>query len=113
MTSPVYVSITGLKVRRFWQIATFWRHAIASMNQARRADGCLSAEARTINGIHHTRSVWRNRAAMLEYLRSGAHLEAMRLFNKIATGKTFGFETTEVPDWNTVHALWHDKGNEV
>ncbi|MCE8000922.1 MAG: hypothetical protein HEP70_18885 [Rhodobiaceae bacterium] len=109
----MYVSITGLRVRHFWQTPIFWRHAIASMNQARRADGCVSAEARTINGIHHTRSVWRNRDAMRAYLASGAHLEAMRVFDKVATGKTYGFDTPEIPDWNAVHALWHEKGNEV
>ncbi len=113
MTSLVYVSITGLRVRHFWQTPIFWRHAIASMNQAQRAGGCLDAEAQTINGIHHTRSVWQNRAAMRAYLKSGAHLEAMRVFDKIATGKTYGFDTTEIPDWNTVHTLWHEKGIEV
>lgn len=113
MTQTVYVSITGLRVRHFWQQPIFWRHAIASMVQARVAEGCLQAEARTINGIHHTRSVWRDRAAMLTYLRSGAHLKAMKLFSRIATGKTYGFETTEIPDWAEVHRLWQDHGREV
>jgi quinol monooxygenase YgiN len=113
MAQTVYVSITGLRVRHFWQQPIFWRHAIASMVQARAVEGCLQAEARTINGIHHTRSVWRDRGAMLAYLRVGAHLNAMKLFQRIATGKTFGFETNEVPDWNTVHRLWHEHGRDV
>lgn len=113
MDRPVYVSITGLRVRHFWQKPVFWRHAIASMIQARAADGCLLAEARTIDGIHHTRSVWRDRAAMLAYLRAEAHLGAMQVFRRIATGKTYGFQTTRIPDWAEVHQLWHDHGREV
>lgn len=83
------------------------------MVQAKSAEGCLKADARTISGIHHTRSVWRDRSAMEGYLHSGAHLEAMRVFTKIATGKVYGYETTEIPGWDEVHQLWHLKGREV
>ena len=113
MTESVYVSITGLRVRRFWHVPMFWRHAIASMAQARKADGCLGASAKTINGIHHTRSIWRDREDMLAFLGNGAHLEAMKLFPRIAKGKTLGFEATEVPDWDEVHRLWRTQGREV
>jgi hypothetical protein len=109
----LYISITGLRVQHFWHQPVFRRHAIASMVQARQANGCLQAEARTINGIHHTRSVWRDRDAMLDYLRSGAHLGALKVFKRIATGKTYGYETTEIPDWDLVHRLWHDRGRDV
>jgi hypothetical protein len=109
----LYISITGLRVRHVWQQPVFWRHAIASMVQARQAEGCLQAEARTISGVHHTRSVWRDRDAMLAYLRSGAHLGALMVFKRIATGKTYGYEATTIPDWDRVHQLWHDYGREV
>ena len=113
MDHPVYVSITGLKVRHLWQVPVFWRHAIAAMMQARAADGCLRAETRTINGVHHTLSVWRDREAMLAYLRTGPHLAAMKVFRRIATGKVHGFETVEVPGWDRVHQLWQDEGRVV
>ncbi|WP_299739477.1 hypothetical protein [uncultured Roseobacter sp.] len=113
MGQLVYVSITGLKVRHIWQQPVFWRHAIASMSQAQAAKGCLGAEAQTINGIHHTRSIWRDRDAMLTYLRTGAHLNAMKVFRKIATGRTYGFETTDIPDWESVHQLWIERGQEA
>lgn len=113
MTQTIYVSITGLRVRHFWQQPVFWRHAIASMIQARAADGCLQAEARTINGIHHTRSVWRDREAMLAYLRTGPHLTAMQVYKRIATGKVHGFQATEVPGWDRVHQIWQDEGRPV
>ena len=110
MADIVYVSITGLELRGFWHIPTFWRHAIASMAQAKAADGCISAEARTIKGVHHTRTVWKSRAHMHAYLNAGAHARAMKVFKRIATGKTFGYETDSVPDWNEVRRLWAEKG---
>ncbi len=50
MTDLVYVSITGLKLKKIWHAPVFWRHATASMSQAKKAEGCLSADAKTIGG---------------------------------------------------------------
>ena len=113
MSLEVYVSITGLQVRRAWHIPLFWIHAVRSLNQARRAPGNISADARTINGVHHTLSVWTDRAAMKAFLTAGPHLEAMRLFPRIATGKVVGFRTQEIPDWSQVHAIWVERGRVV
>jgi len=113
MAEVFYVSITGLQLKRFWHAPKFWRLAIASMSQARSADGCLSAAARTINGVHHTLTVWSSRDAMRVYLSAGAHLKAMKAFKSFATGKVYGFETAKVPEWSMVHTLWLDKGRQV
>jgi quinol monooxygenase YgiN len=111
MTQPeVYVSITGLRIRRPWHAPQFWFHAIRSMAQARSAPGNILAETRRVNGVHHTLSVWTDRDAMLAYLASGAHLRAMRLFRRIATGRTYGFTTRDVPPWSQVPAIWAEKG---
>lgn len=113
MSTEVYVSITGLQVRHFWYLPIFWRHALRAMMQVRSAPGNMSAQARTINGVHHTLSVWKDRQSMLTYLSAGAHREAMRVFPRIATGKTVGFQTQEVPDWSQVHAIWIERGQSV
>jgi hypothetical protein len=55
--TEVYVSITGLELRRLWHYPTFMFHAVRSMGQARSAPGNLGADARTIDGIHHTLSI--------------------------------------------------------
>jgi hypothetical protein len=113
VADTVYVSITGLQLKRAWHAPIFWRHALASMSQAQRADGCLSADARTINGVHHTLSVWQSRDKMLTYLGAGAHLKAMQTFENIATGKVFGFDTDTPPNWTEVHHLWIERGKVV
>ena len=113
MPQEVYVSITGLQVRRLWDLPSFWYHAMRSMAQARSAPGNIKAEARTINNVHHTLSVWTDRAAMTAYLTAGSHLEAMRLFPRIATGKVVGYSATEIPGWSQVHAIWAERGRIV
>ena len=113
MQQDVYVSITGLQVRRVWHIPSFWSLAMKSMMQARNAPGNISADARTINGVHHTLSVWTEMDAMQAYLTAGPHLEAMRRFPSIATGKVVGYLATQAPDWSEVHAIWLERGRVV
>ena len=108
-----YVSITGLTLKSRRHVLHFWWHAIASMTQARRAPGNLSATQRIIGGVHHTVSVWDDEQAMRTFLRSGAHLKAMRAFRRIATGKTVGFTAEAAPSWDDVHAIWVTRGREV
>lgn len=109
----VYVSITGLTLKHPRHRLRFWWHAVRSMTQARSAEGNISAETRTINGVHHTLSVWRDEASMRAYLVKGAHLRAMKVFRSIATGKTVGFATEDPPGWDAVHDLWKTQGREV
>ncbi len=49
---------------------------------------------------------------MKSYIHTGAHLEAIKVFRKIAVGKTFGFETDRLPEWSEVHELWLKNGKE-
>jgi hypothetical protein len=111
--TEVFVSITGLELRRLWHYPTFMFHAVRSMAQARSAPGNLGADARTIDGTHHTLSVWRDRQAMRSYLGGGAHLEAMKAFPKIATGRTLSYFTVTPPGWDEVPALLREKGKLV
>jgi hypothetical protein len=109
----VYVSITGLTLKSPLFGPLFWWHAIRSMAQARKARGNLSVDARQINGVHHTLSVWESETAMRNYLVHGAHLAAMRSFNKIARGKTVGYLAQEVPYWDEVHQIWRLRAKPV
>jgi quinol monooxygenase YgiN len=113
MRQDVYVSITGLQVRRVWHIPSFWLHAMKSMVQAHNAPGNISADARTINGVHHTLSFWTDKDAMRAYLTADPHLQAMRLFPSIATGKVVGYLAKQAPDWSEVHAIWLERGRVV
>lgn len=105
----VYVSITGLRLKSWLHAPRFYWHAFACLRQARRALGNISANVHTIDGVQHTLTVWESAAAMRDFVYSGPHLRAIRIFPQIATGKTFGYETREVPGWAEVHRLWHER----
>jgi hypothetical protein len=108
-----YISITGLELKSVLSAPAFWWHAIRSMQQARSAPGIIQADARQINGVHHTLTVWDSEAAMRRYLVSGAHLEAMKAFHSLATGRTIGYLAERPPDWDEVHAIWKDRARRV
>ena len=108
-----YISVTGLRVKRWVHTPLFWRHAIASMADAQAADGNLLAETRTISGVHHTLSVWRDRAAMLAYLRSARHARAMRRFDGLAEGRVHGYHSPTMPNWDDALARYHADGRDV
>jgi quinol monooxygenase YgiN len=108
-----YVSITGLQLKSAIHAPRFWFYAIRAMNQAKAASGNIAVQARRINGVHHTVSVWESRQAMLAYLGQGAHLAAMKNFKAMATGKVLGFEADHAPSWQEVHSLWKTRGREV
>jgi hypothetical protein len=114
MAGPrVYVSITGLKVRHAWRMPLFWVLTLRALAQARRAPGNLSVKAGAIGGVHHTLTVWTDRDAMLAYLTSGAHRDAMRRSADIGTGRVAGFVTDEVPPWAKVPAILAARGHPV
>ena len=113
MQQEIYVSITGLQIKRAWYLPGFWLFAVRSMAQARRAPGNISADARKINGVYHTVTIWTGRDAMRAYLTKGAHLSAMQIFPRIATGKVIGYQAFEPPHWTEVHEIWRDQGRIV
>lgn len=108
----MYVSVTGLKVKRFWHLPRFWWHAMRSFRQAQNAEGVTHVSVRTRAGYQHTLTLWHSRKDMLAFMRSGAHLKAIRAFRSIATGRTYGWEADTPPTWDEAITQWRDKGRD-
>jgi hypothetical protein len=106
----MYVSITGLKPKSILGFFKFWSLAIPSFRQAQTAKGNLHCSVKKINGYQCTLTAWENRDVMLAFMRTGSHLNAMKAFNKIATGKTFGYEADSLPNWEEAYALLLENG---
>jgi len=49
----------------------------------------------------------------MSYIRSKFHLKAMKNFQSIGTGSTFGFEGNEIPNWNEALKIWKDNFKEI
>jgi len=108
-----YISITGLRLKSPLATPRFWWHALRSMAQARSAPGNISTDARSIGGVQHTLTVWTDQAAMRAYLVAGSHLQAMRAFRSIATGKTIGYTSETIPSWEEARSIWEERGREA
>lgn len=96
----MYVSVTGLKTKGFIAWIRFWILAIPAFRAAQQSEGCLFCATKTNNGYHHTLTVWDDKKSMMKYVSSPTHLKAMKVFAKIAYGKTYGYEAKDIPSWD-------------
>jgi len=106
----MYISLTGLKPKGFLSYIRFWTLAIPSFGQAQKTKGNLHSAVKKINGYQCTISAWESRDHMLQFMRSGAHLKAMKAFHHIATGRTYGYESDTIPSWEEACAILQEKG---
>jgi hypothetical protein len=111
--TQLYISITGLRVKSGFATMRFWWFTVRAMIQAKKAIGNISADARSVDGTHHTLSVWRDRDSMLAYLRSGSHLRAMQNYKSLGTGSVYGFHAVKAPSWETALKLWREHGRNI
>ncbi len=103
--SGVYVSMTGFRPVGT-ALPRFWWHTLRSLAQARRAPGNLHVMANRIGDYYHTLTVWTDEASMRAFLTAGAHRLAMKTFRAIGSGKTYGFRSEAVPEWDVAYDLW-------
>jgi len=106
----MYISLTGLKPKNFWRTLQFWSLAIPSFKQVQTAEGNLHYAVKNMEGHQCTITAWESREQMLAFMRSGAHLKAMKAFHKIATGRTYGYEAEKIPSWEEAYRLLQEKG---
>lgn len=106
----MHISITGLKPKGIWGYIKFWSLAIPSFGEAKSAKGNLYSTVKKIDGYQCTLSAWESREAMLAFMKNGIHLKAMKAFHSIATGRTYGYESDTIPNWEEAYELLATKG---
>lgn len=105
-----YVSITGLRVRRFYHTPVFWCHALPSYRAAERAAGARSVQVWSAEGVQYTLSLWESFAQMRAYVCNPVHARAVRVFDRIATGRTYGYAAEALPGRAEAQAVLAEKG---
>ena len=110
----VYVSVTGLKTKGFVGWLRFWILTIPAFRAAQTAEGCLFCEAKTLNGYHHTFTVWQDKASMMKYRASPAHRKTMKVYSKVADhGKVYGYEANSIPSWADALRGWQSNARVI
>lgn len=112
LNETYYISITGLRLKGPWHALKFWWHAMPSFAQAQKAEGNILTEARKIDGVHHTLTVWTSETAMKRFLYRGSHRKAIKTFPNIATGSTCGDLSSQIPSWDEAAAYWTAHGRD-
>lgn len=95
----MYLVVTGLTLRSPLYQPLFLYHAVRSYGQAQSHPGNIHHDQRMIGDVHHTLTLWDNAEASRAYGQSGHHRRAVAAFAKLATGKVYGGEVVERPDW--------------
>lgn len=108
--APVWISVTGLRLKRFWYLPVFLRYALPARREALDAPGCHLVEARRINGVFHTLTVWNSRQDTREFASGGVHKLAVRAFSRYFTGHILGYESHQIPDWEEAHRRCLEEG---
>ena len=108
----IIVSITGLRIKRFWQTFRFFRHAVPCKIQAEKSPGNLYSAVKKINGVQHTLTAWDSKKSMLAYVHSPPHSKAIKIFHEIAEGKTCHLKMNKLPSWEEAIEIWNEQGKE-
>ena len=109
----MYISITGLKTKGLFASMRFWFLTIPAFKAARNANGVILCESKSQNSYHHTLTVWKSKANMIEYISSPVHLRAQRAFPSIAVGKVIGYQCDAIPSWEQAIKEWDKKARRV
>ena len=102
----MYASVTALKARGFLLEIRFWLLAVPVFKQARSSAGILFCEVKSVDGFHHTLTAWKTKKDMQKFVLSPVHQKAMKIFPKIATGSTIGYDTDKMPTWDEALLMW-------
>ncbi len=109
-----FVSITRLRVRRFWFMPGFFQLAARSLQQAAAAPGNLHVRVlRDAKLTFWTATSWSSEAAMRAFLVAGAHGTAMhKLLDWCdeASIAHWSQESPELPDWLEAHRRMTTEG---
>ena len=108
------ISVTRLRVRKFWFLPGFISYATRSNNQARHAPGNLGVELlRDAKKTYWTCTAWENEAAMRAFMMASPHREAMGKLAEWcdeASVVHWTQATPDLPDWNTAHMRMATEG---
>lgn len=95
----MYCSFTHFRVKAWWAVPLFQWHAFRSGSQAYRAKGLVHMKTRAADMWNYqTLTVWMQKEDMLKFRNNGAHLQAMKLSNRMGKGYTVGWESRQIPN---------------
>lgn len=99
------VSITSIELKGPFKFFALSVSALRIMKQMK-TTGHLAFKKKGVWTKHYTMSLWPDEKSMHDFVRSGAHLEAMKSSKTIAKEiRTITYDGDALPDWKTARHL--------
>ncbi len=98
----MHISLTHLRLKSLWKIYPFYKYNSKVQQQIKSAEGVLSSEAKGTSFVSfYTKTSWKSKDDMLKFMRSGAHVIAMKESSQFALKvTTHGYSSEALPSWN-------------
>jgi hypothetical protein len=94
------VTITSLELKNPFKFFALSLSAMAIIRQLK-ATRYKAFKKKGLWTRHYTMTLWKNEEELLDFARSGAHLEAMKQSRKIAREiRTITIDADKLPSWN-------------
>ena len=98
-------TITSIELKGPFKFFVFSSSAIKIIKQLKTTN-CLESKQRGFWTTFYTMTLWNSEQELLDFARSGAHLQAMKISKNIAKEiRTLTYDTTSLPDWKTAIAM--------
>jgi hypothetical protein len=109
------VSITFIELKTPFHFFSLSYNAMKIVKQLQQVETkCIARENTGFWTKHYTMTLWNSKEEMEKFMRSGAHLKAMKLTNKLAKKISFfNYQDSVLPDWPTAKELIHSKGRSL
>lgn len=105
------VTLTSLRLKSVWYFFKLSWFGLKISQQAKQQEGFIQLKNTGFGYLHFTCSAWQNEKAMKEFMRSGAHLEAMKNSGSLAQEiRTYTYQTDHLPSWKEAKTLLTEKG---
>lgn len=98
-------TITSIELKGPLKFFALSSQALKIIRQLK-STNCQEFKKRGIWTKHYTMTLWENEAELKEFALSGAHVEAMKISNKIAKEiRTITIDTDSLPNWKEAKKL--------
>lgn len=105
------ITITSLKLNSLWNFFRLSLHGLKISQQAKNQKGFIKLKNTGAGYVHYTITCWENEEDAKLFVRSGAHLSAMKEASKIATEvRIYTYSNDQMPGWKEAKALVMENG---
>lgn len=101
------ITLTSIRLKSLWHFFFLLSlHGFKIARQAKAQPGFRTLKNTGVGYWHYTCSAWSNEADMKNFMRHGAHLQAMKVSAQLAQEiRTYTYEGEQLPTWKEAKRL--------